>query len=134
MNTKNIVLSISALIISGFAIMAIANSVFAYQGDSSKKGPNYTEERHAAMEKAFESNDYAAWKNQMQGRGRVTQVINEGNFAKFSQMHELMDEGKTAEANAIRTELGLGTGGGQKGCAGSGAGCARNAGNCPMAK
>jgi len=60
------------------------------------------------MTKAFEKNDYNAWKNLMQGKGRVTQVVNKDNFSKFAQAHKLALEGKTAEANKIRTELGLG--------------------------
>ena len=44
----------------------------------------------------------------MQGRGRVTQVVNQGNFAKFAQAHELAEAGKQEEAAAIRAELGLG--------------------------
>ena len=64
------------------------------------------------MTRAFENKDYNAWKEQMQGRGRVSQVINEGNFARFAEMHKLMLEGKTEEAGKIRTELGLGLGDG----------------------
>ena len=44
----------------------------------------------------------------MQGRGRVTQVVNKDNFAKFAQAHELAEQGKTDEANKIKAELGLG--------------------------
>jgi hypothetical protein len=43
----------------------------------------------------------------MNGRGKVTQVINDQNFSKFSEMHRLMLEGKYDEANKIREELGL---------------------------
>ena len=60
------------------------------------------------MEKVFENNDYNAWKNLMQGKGRVTQVINEGNFAKFAEAHKLAEQGKIAEATKIKQELGLG--------------------------
>ena len=60
------------------------------------------------MEKAFETKDYNAWKELMNGRGRATQVVNKDNFAKFAQIHELMEEGKIDEANKIRAELGLG--------------------------
>ena len=84
------------------------SSAFAYQGNPAIKGPNYTPERHEAMEKAFESNDYDAWKNLMQGRGRVTTVINKDNFARFAEAHELAEQGKIAEAQQIRQELGLG--------------------------
>ena len=57
---------------------------------------------------AFETKDYNAWKNLMQGRGRVTQVVNEQNFSSFAEMHKLRLEGKFDEANKIRQDLGLG--------------------------
>jgi hypothetical protein len=44
----------------------------------------------------------------MEGRGRVTQVINKDNFAKFAEIHELLEDGKKDEANKLRAELGLG--------------------------
>ncbi|KKR44778.1 MAG: hypothetical protein UX02_C0002G0071 [Candidatus Moranbacteria bacterium GW2011_GWC1_45_18] len=85
----------------------VAYAAYAYQGDPAQKGPNFSVERHEAMQKAFENNDYNAWKSLMNGRGRVTEAINEGNFAKFSEMHRLMLDGKYDEANQIREELGL---------------------------
>ena len=106
MNKTSILLGLTALVIAGAVIAPQA--VLAYRGDPAVKGPNYTEERHTAMEKAFENKDYAAWQNLMQGRGRVTQVVNKDNFAKFAQAHELAEQGKTDEAKKIRAELGLG--------------------------
>ncbi len=108
MNTKKLLYGFSTLALLAAVGTIVAGSTYAYQGDFTKKGPNYTSERHAAMEKAFENKDYNAWKNLMQGRGRVTQVVNAQNFAKFAQVHELAEQGKTVEANKIRTELGLG--------------------------
>lgn len=103
------ILALSAVALGMGTLFATSSGALAYRGDLSvKEGPNYTVERHEAMTKAFENKDYNAWKAQMQGRGRVTQVINKGNFARFAEMHRLMLNGKTAEANAIRTELGLG--------------------------
>ena len=92
------------------AIIAIATptSVFAYRGDPSVQGPNYSAERHEAMKNAFEANDYEAWIALMDGKGRVTQVINADNFAQFAEAHELIKEGKLEEAKVIRSELGLG--------------------------
>lgn len=89
-------------------VAGISGVALAYRGDVNVKGPNYTPERHEAMEKAFENKDYDAWKNLMQGKGNVTRVITEENFAKFAEVHELMEEGKTAEAQKVRQELGLG--------------------------
>ncbi len=102
------ILALSAVALGIGAFFATSSSALAYRGDPNVQGPNYTAERHEAMTKAFENKDYNAWKKQMQGRGRVTQIINESNFARFTEMHQLMLDGKTAEANAIRTELGLG--------------------------
>lgn len=106
MKKASILLGLTVLTVGG-AIIA-PQAALAYRGDPTVKGPNYTEERHTAMEKAFETRDYNAWKALMAGRGRVTQVINAQNFAKFAEAHELAEQGKLNEANAIRTELGLG--------------------------
>ena len=106
MNKTSILLGLIALVIGGAVIAP--QTALAYRGDPTVKGPNYTEERHTSMEKAFENKDYNAWKTLMAGRGRVTQVINAQNFAKFAQAHELAEQGKTDEANKIRAELGLG--------------------------
>lgn len=106
MNKTSILLGLTILAI-GSAVIA-PQAVFAYRGDPSVKGPNYNQERHTAMEKAFENKDYNAWKTLMAGRGRVTQVVNAENFAMFAQAHELAEQGKTDEANKIKAELGLG--------------------------
>lgn len=113
MNTKKLFLGFSALALTAFVGTLIVGSVYAYQGDYTKKGPNYTPERHEAMEKAFSSNDYNAWKNLMQGRGRVMQVITKDNFAQFAKAHALVEQGKFTEADAIREDLGLRTHSGQ---------------------
>ncbi len=106
MNTKSILIGVAVLVMGGAVIAPQA--ALAYKGDPNIKGPNYTEERHEAMEKAFENKDYNAWSKLMEGKGRVTQVINAQNFAKFAEAHELAEQGKSAEAKKIRTELGLG--------------------------
>ncbi len=103
---KVAILSVVGLSLMG--LTTLSRSAFAYRGDPSVKGPNYSEERHQAMIKALETKDYKAWRELMQGRGRVTQIINEQNFAKFAEAHKLALEGKTDEAKKIREELGLG--------------------------
>ena len=125
MNTNKILFSISMVAIATVVGLTAVNSVLAYQGDYTKEGPNCTAERHEAMEKAFESNDYTAWEDLMQGRGRVTQVINQDNFAEFAQAHTMGKEGKHAEADAIREGLGLRTSNGQRVGAGFGQGLGR---------
>ncbi len=126
MNLKKIGLIVGTLGAITTISLLTANSVLAYQGDYTKKGPNYSEQRHEAIEKAFESNDYAKWKEMMQGKGKVTQVINEQNFSKFAEAHKLAEEGKYSEANAIRKELGLRTSDEEKNGAGYKRGQMRN--------
>jgi len=111
----------STLSIGILAILVLvglsASAVFAFQGNPAVTGPNYSADRHTAMEQAFENNDYNAWKSLMTGNGRVMQVVNSDNFAKFAEAHKLTEQGKTAEAQKIRQDLGLGLNNG------SGAGC-----------
>lgn len=123
MNKKLIKLGSVGLVLGG--VFMSTGNVFAYRGDPSVQGPNYSAESHEAVTKAFESNDYNAWKELMNGRGRVTQIVNEQNFARFAEAHKLALEGKTDEAKKIREELGLGL---QNGSAcGMGGGYGRNA-------
>jgi hypothetical protein len=123
MNKK--LLAVSALVLGAGVLLTTTSGVLAYRGDPNVQGPNYSPERHEAMTQAFENNDYNAWKELMQGKGRVTQVVNESNFARFAEAHKLALGGKTEEAKSIRTELGLGlrNGSGQ----GQGMGYGRNA-------
>jgi hypothetical protein len=110
MINKGIVFGILGLAVVGTATYGV--SAFAAQGRTGQFGPNYTPERHQQMQQAFDNNDYTAWKNQMGNRGAM-RVVTEQNFSRFTQMHNLMLEGKIDEANKIRTELGLGQGGGR---------------------
>ncbi len=103
-------LALAVLGLVGAGAVAYATGVSAYRGNPGQMGPNYSPERHEQMTKAFENKDYNAWKSLMEGRGRATEVVNEGNFNRFAEMRKLMLEGKTDEANKIRQELDLGQG------------------------
>lgn len=113
---KKVTLGFGILAVIGMAGLS-ASAVFAYQGNSAVKGPNYSIDRHSAMQKSFENKDYTTWKSLMTGNGRVVQVVNKDNFAKFVEAHDLAEQGKTVEAQKIRQELGLGLNNG------SGSGC-----------
>lgn len=104
------------------------SSAMAYQGDYSKQGPAYSPERHTAMTEAMDNNDYEAWSELMADRGRVTEVINAENFARFVEARRLGQTGDIAGADAIRQELGLRTSNGEKVGAGYGEGQGRNKG------
>lgn len=125
MTKTKLLTGISLLTLTGMMIIPVAN---AYQGDPSVKGPNYSEEKHEAMTNAFENVNYNEWKNQMQGKGRVTEVVNEENFARFAEAHKLAQEGNLEEAKQIRQELGLGlhNGSGYGSGQGNGQGYGRN--------
>jgi hypothetical protein len=103
-NTKKIILGLGTLAV----VLGVAGSASAYRGDPAVKGPNYSPERHTAMEKAFEMNDYNAWKALMTNGGRVMQIVNSQNFAKFAEAHKLAEKGDIAGAQKIRQDLGLG--------------------------
>lgn len=103
-------LGVVSLLTAG--VFLLPNLVDAYRGDPSVEGPDCTAERHEAMTAAFANNDYSAWQELMTGKGRVAEVVNEGNFARFAQAHQLAEECKVEEAKQIRTELGLGLGNG----------------------
>ena len=123
MNKK--LLTIVSLALGAGVLFTTVSGTLAYRGDPNTQGSNCTAERHEAMTEAFENKDYNAWSQLMQGKGRVTQVVNEDNFARFAEMHQLRLEGKTDEANQIRTELGLGLGNGSGNGQGQGKGYGR---------
>jgi hypothetical protein len=133
--TNNKKILAGALALAG-VISAGVYTASAYQGDYTKHGPNYTEERHNKMVKIFESSDYDSWKNQMEkmmkdrgGRGgRILEVINKDNFAKFSEAHKLGMAGDKEGADKIRAELGLRTSDGKGGGHGYGKGQRRGNG------
>lgn len=116
MNKKTMLLGAAALVLGG--LVMFPRLAGAYHGDPSVQGPDCTPEKHEVMTQAFENNDYNAWKEQMNGKGRVTQVINEENFARFAEAHRLAEEGNYEEADQIREELGLRTKNGEKAGAG----------------
>ena len=114
MNFKKIVLTLSGISLLAGMSYFLAKPALAYKGDPSVQGPNCTEEQNQQMTQAFENNDYQAWKNTFQGKGKISEAINEENFSKFVEMRKLRLEGKIDEANQIREELGLGLGSGNQ--------------------
>lgn len=104
------------LIMSGLMALVlglgVSGTALAYQGDFSKKGPNYTSEFESQITEVMTNKDYEGWKNLMEekvGNGRVIEVINKDNFSKFAEAWKLAHEGKIKEANILRKELGLRT-------------------------
>ena len=108
---KDRTIKISAMALGLLITTAIvASGANAYQGNLDIQESNYSPERHEKMIQAFENNDYESWKNIMlenKRHGRIMNVINEDNFAKFSEMRQLRMDGNIEEANVIRAEFGL---------------------------
>ncbi|MBT3691090.1 hypothetical protein HOG16_02505 [Candidatus Woesearchaeota archaeon] len=98
-------------------LIAMTGFVSAYQGDYTKEGPNYSEDRHAEMEEVFDSLDYDAWIELMSESGRnprVLDVVSEENFETFVLAHEAAENGDYETATRLRAELGLHNGEGPK--------------------
>lgn len=110
--------TLAVMMMGAFAV----SSATAYRGDYSKQGPAYSPERHTAMTKAMESNNYEAWSELMSDHGRVAQVINAETFSRFTEANQLAHAGDLEGADAIREELGIRTSNGEKVGAGYGAG------------
>jgi len=99
------------------SLLLLIGVVSAYRGDPLVLGPNYSQERHEAMNQAFVNANYSTWFELMTSTNRsprVLKVVNENNFDSFIKARALLSEGKVEEANSIREELGLNNGQGQK--------------------
>lgn len=91
-----------------------------------------------AMQSAITSGDYNTWKNLVEARQakqvKISDVINESNFAKFTEMHKLMESKDFEGAKAIAEELGLNNAHGMgmgMGMGKGGPGMGHGKGECP---
>lgn len=109
LKAKKLLTTLAVLTLAIVFGQGLVGEASAYRGDPTKLGPNCTKEQHDAVQKALQTNNYNEWKKLMAGKP-IADKINEGNFAKFVSMHNLMLQEKYDEANKIRTELGLGQG------------------------
>lgn len=118
MNKKTLLVAVLAIGVLG--VLGISQ-VSAYKDDYTEVGPNHTQEREDAMAKVMAEKDYEGWKELMTEDGRTPGVLrkvdSQEEFNQFAEAYELGKDGKVEEANAIRSELGLGNGngGGNKG-------------------
>ena len=106
-NKKRINKTFMSLGIFGIIALFGISMVFAYQGDPNIQGPNFSEERHEAMQDVFETGDYGAWVVLMTEDGRhprIVEVVTENNFDDFV---EARNSGSLKE---FRESLGLGLG------------------------
>ena len=126
---KTTIFGLLAFMIVG--LLFSTSIVNAYRGDYSVNGPNYTAERHEAMESAFNSGDYDAWVALMTENGRhprVVDVVTESNFHIFVHAHEAGQNGDYETAATLRAELGLNNGNGPRDGTGFGSGMGQGQG------
>ena len=97
-----------ALPIAALALLITVGTVYAYQGDTEGTRPNFDPEKKAEMQQqkeavhqAIEDGNYQAWAELVEGRP-IAEVINEDNFDRFVEMHQLKKQAKE-----IVEELGL---------------------------
>jgi hypothetical protein len=92
----------------GLIVTTGITTASAYQGDFTTQGPYYNDERHEAMERAFENLNFNEWQELMsESRGRVKDIVTEETFPLFAKAHALAENGDYVGANQIRQELGL---------------------------
>jgi hypothetical protein len=85
-------------------------------GPKHKKGMRKgTHENKEAVMQAFENNDYQAWSELMEGKP-VLEKVNEDNFSKLVDAHNLAQSGDFEGAKLIKDELGLAGKGSRGGC------------------
>jgi len=106
-----IVLGMAALALGLVAVKSFT-PVFAYRGDATVKGPNYTEERHNTNVTAFQKGDYKSWVANMSGRG-ATRFVTESNFKEFATAQLASQKGDNTLLNVFRVKYGMGQGNGQ---------------------
>ena len=93
-------------ILGVFALLGMS-MVFAYQGDPNVQGPNFSEERHEAMQEAFDSLDYQDWYNLMTENDRHQRIVDVITAENFGEFVEARNDGTLKE---FRESLGLGLG------------------------
>ena len=97
-----------ALLGAGFAMASgVSADTGTRMGFGAQRGTCNTE-LHDEIEQAIEDGEYETWKELMDGRGRITEVVTAENFDTFAEMHEAMEDGDYAKAAELRKDLGLG--------------------------
>lgn len=91
-------------------VLGFGSYTFAFfdNGDvDMRKVPKEMQERHEQMAQILETKDYNAWKEMIDSKPRITDIITEDNFDKFVKMHELRMNGDNEGAKVVAEELGL---------------------------
>lgn len=67
------------------------------------------QQKHEEFKVIFEEEDFDAWAELMESQGKDAEFITKENFAKYIEMHQLIEEGKEKfeQAREIAEELGI---------------------------
>jgi len=144
MKKSNLIISGAAALVALVAVTGLAMSSYAADTDTSASananqrglfGRNLTDEQKTDMQAerdamraerdaemqtvrdAIEAGDYNAWKSAMDEDAPILEKINEGNFSKLVEMHNLRQQADdiAAELGIVKGEMrGEGFGGGMK--------------------
>jgi len=111
----NPVLGLAGILATGVIITSV--NTFAYEEGQQENAPRFSTEKHEQMKEKheemktlFENKDYNGWVALITKDGRtpkILETINEENFDKLIEAHQLKSEGKYEEAKAILEELGV---------------------------
>ena len=100
-----------------FGVLAVSliavSMVFAYQGNPNVQGPNHSEDRHTAMQDAFDTLDYDSWVTLMTEDGRqskIVDVITAENFDEFVEARNAALNGDLGPLKELKASLDLGLG------------------------
>ena len=97
-------------VIIGGTILTTALSAYAYNGSNTTNSDQSINTNRQAIMEALESSDYQTWYNLIKDTKRgeeLSQVINESNFSKYVEAHNLMQNGDIDGAKVIFDELGV---------------------------
>ncbi len=99
MKKAKIIIPLTAL-----AILITAGSAYALSPE--RKAEHKANK--AEIKTALENNDYPAWQELMSNHPKALEKINEENFTKLVEAHDLMISGDKEGARAIMDKLGVG--------------------------
>ncbi len=122
-NAAIISFAILAVVFTG--VTAVSATGNQNKGEKNNNRPVLTDEQRAemeakreemqaeqeAMQSAITTGDYNTWKSLVEARQakqvNILDVVSESNFAKFAEMHKLMESKDFEGAKTIAEELGL---------------------------
>ena len=84
-------------------------ATYAYQWNPGVSNPDCTDtERHAAVQKMFETKDYESFKTLYADKWVSRRIASEEQFLKFAELYQAWQDWDTAKVAQLKSELNLG--------------------------